>query len=66
MYQSDLIIYNVILTTDVFKADSRNIENLLTPLVLDTDAFEWGGRKFTHNKGIEGFLHLVSNYNGYA
>ena len=50
MDHSKLIIYNASLTTSVFKANSRKVENLLTPLGMDTYAFEWGGRKFTRIK----------------
>ena len=50
MDQSELIIYNSSLTTSVFKDDTRKVENILTHLVMDTDAFEWGGRKFTQSK----------------
>ena len=53
------------MTTYVLKADSRNFENPLTSLVLDTYAYDWGDRKFIHSKGIEGWLYLVSHYNGY-
>mmetsp|Transcript_15996 Transcript_15996/g.23840 ORF Transcript_15996/g.23840 Transcript_15996/m.23840 type:complete len:787 (+) Transcript_15996:5053-7413(+) len=66
MDHSQLIIYNASLTTAVFKADSKKVANLLTPLVLDTDAFEWGGRRFTLGKGREGWLELVNHYNGSA
>ena len=47
-----------------FKDDSSNVENVLTTIVLDTDSFEWGGRKFTHNKVRELLIDLVSHYNG--
>ena len=47
---SKLIIYNASLTTSIFKANSRMVENLLTPLGMDTYAFEWSGRKFTQIK----------------
>ena len=30
---------------------------------MNTYAFEWGGRKFTQNKKIEGWIDLVSHYN---
>ena len=63
---SELIIYNTSLITDIFKADSRKVENILTPFVLDNYAFEWGGRKFDQGKGKEGYLDLVSHYNGSA
>ena len=33
------IVYNISLTTAVFKADSRKIANILTPLVLDNYVF---------------------------
>ena len=48
---SELIIYNASLTTDVFKDDRRKVEDIITPLVLDTDSFEWGDRKVTQSKG---------------
>ena len=60
MHNSKLIIYNVSLTTDISKADRSKVANLQTPLVLDTDAFEWGGRKFNQNKGI---IYPLRNYN---
>ena len=66
MDHSQLIVYNASLDTAVFKADSRKVATLLTPLVLDTDAFEWGGRKFTQGKGRQGWLDLVNHYNGSA
>ena len=66
MDHSEFIIYNASLTTAVFNADSRKVANLLKPLVLDNDAFEWGGRNFTQSKGREGCLDLVSRYNGSA
>ena len=47
-----------------FNSEIRNFENLLTPLVLDTDAFEWVGQKISQNKGREGWLDLVIRYNG--
>ena len=31
---------------------------------MDTDAFEWCGRKFTHIKGREVWIDLISRYNG--
>ena len=40
MYHSELIIYNASFTTAIFKADSRNVTNILTPLIMDTYAFE--------------------------
>ena len=43
---------------------SGRFANLLTPLVLDTDASEWGGRNFTLNKWRKGWLDLVCHYNG--
>ena len=61
-----LIIYIAILTTAFYKADIKNIANLLTPLIMDTYDFEWGGRKFTQCKRREGRLNLVSYYNGSA
>ena len=42
---SKLIIYNIILTTSVFKDDIRKVANILTPLIMDTNAFKWGGKK---------------------
>ena len=51
MDHSELIIYNAILTTSIFINNSSKVENILRPLVLNTDAFEWGGRKFTQVKG---------------
>ena len=66
MYQSELIIYNDSLTTAVLKSDIRKVANILTHIVLDNDAFEWGGRKFTQSKGREGWLDLMSHYNGSA
>ena len=64
MHNSKLIIYNVSLTTDISKADRSKVANLQTPLVLDTDAFEYGGIKLTHIKRREVWLELVSHYNG--
>ena len=61
MDNSELIIFYANLATSVFKVDIRKVANLLTPLVLDTDAFEWGGRKFIHIKVSEGWLDLVNN-----
>ena len=61
MYHSELIIYNASLTTSVLKVDSRKVANILTPLVLDTDAFEGCGIKFTYREGREGWLYLVSH-----
>ena len=40
MDHSELTIYNTILMTAFLKAASRKIENILTPLVLDTYSFE--------------------------
>ena len=57
----ELIIYNYSLTTAIFKAGRRKVANILTPLVLDTDSFEWGGRNFTKSNGREGLLNLVSH-----
>ena len=65
MDNSELIIYNTSLTTDVLKADSRKVENILTTLVMDDDAFERNDRKFKQSKGREGWLDLMINYNGY-
>ena len=64
MDRSELIIYNASLNTSVLKADTRKATNLLKHLVLDTDAFEWGGGNFTQSKGREAWLDLVSHYNG--
>ena len=61
MDRSELIIYNASLNTAVLKADTRKATNLLKPLVLDTDAFEWGGRKFIHIKVSERWLDLVNH-----
>ena len=63
MDHSGLIIYNASFNTGIFKAEIRKVANILTHIVLDTDAFEWGGRKFTQSKGRERWLYLVSNYN---
>ena len=63
MDHSEFIIYNASLTASVFKADSRKVKNILTPLVLYTDAFEWVGRKFSQSKGKEECIDLVSHYN---
>ena len=51
MGPSKLIIYNATLNTAVFKAGRRKVANILTPIVLDTDAFEWGGSNFNQSKG---------------
>ena len=64
MHNSKLIIYNVSLTTAILKDDSRKVANILIPLVMDTDPYEWGGIKLTQSKGREVWLDLVSNYNG--
>ena len=48
---SDLIIYNVSLTTDVFKSDRRKVAKLRTHLVMVNEVFEWDVRKFTQIKG---------------
>ena len=66
MDHSEMIVYNASLTTAVFRADNKKVANLLAPLILDTDAFDWGGRKFTQGKGREGWLELVNHYNGTA
>ena len=63
MDHSKLIIYNKHLTSAVLKSDSRKVANILTSIVLDTDAFECGGRKFS--KGREVYSYLVINYNRY-
>ena len=44
MDHSELIIYNDSLTTAVLKSDKRKVANMLTRIVLDNDAFIWGGR----------------------
>ena len=53
MHHSKLIIYDESLNTAIFKADSRKVANILRPIVLDTDAFEWGGINLTQNKVIK-------------
>ena len=63
MYHSELIIYNSSLTTSILKYDSRKVANILIPLFMDTDAFEWVGIKLTQHKGREVWLDLVSHYN---
>ena len=63
IYHSELIVYNVSLNSSVFNAYRRKVGNLLAPLVLNTDAFAWGGRKFTHIKVRKGWLELASNCN---
>ena len=62
MDHSELIIYNANLTTVILKADISKVENVLTTLVLETYAFEWGGRRLTHNNRREIWLYLVSHY----
>ena len=52
------------MTTAVLKAENRKVAKIPTPIVLDTDAFEYGGIKLTHIESREGWLDLVSNYNG--
>ena len=52
------------MTTAVLKAENRKVANIPTPIVLDTDAFEWGYRKFNQSKGREGWLDLMSHYIG--
>ena len=66
MHHSKLIIYDESLNTAIFKADSRKVANILRPIVLDTDAFEWGGINLTQNKVIKVWLDLVSHYNIYT
>ena len=51
MYHSEFIIYNARLITDTFKAYRRKVSNILTPLVLGTSAFEWGGKETSQGKG---------------
>ena len=51
MGTSELIIYNATLNTAVFKAGIRKVANILTPIVLDTDDFEWGVRNSTQRNG---------------
>ena len=63
-YHSKFIIYNEILINAVFMTDIRNVSNLLTRLVLDTDDFELGGRNFNQNKAREVWIDFVSYYNG--
>ena len=50
MDHSELIIYNASLNTSILKDDSRKVANIIIPLVMDTDAFEWGGIKITQIK----------------
>ena len=52
MDHCELILYNASLTTDILKNDIRKVANILTPLVMNTDAFEWCGRNFTWINGI--------------
>ena len=61
MHYSKLIIYNDRLTTAILKSDIRKSSNLLTPLVLYTDAFEWGVRNFSHRKWREVWLDLLNH-----
>ena len=51
MDHSELIIYNFSLTTVILKYNRRKVANILIPLVMDTDDFEWGGIKPTQRKG---------------
>ena len=53
MDHSELIIYNVSLTTVILKDDSRKVSNILILLVIDAYAFEWGGIKLAQSKGRE-------------
>ena len=66
MDHSKLIIYNASLTTAILKANIIKVANLLKTIVLYTDDFEWGGRKFTQSKVREVCLDLVIHYNGYT
>ena len=66
MDQSEFIINNSIWTTGVFKINSKKVANILTPLVLNTGDFEWGGINFTYNMERKGWLDLVSRYNEYS
>ena len=47
MDHSKLIIYNVSLNTPILKDYRRKVANILIPLVMDTDDFEWGGINLT-------------------
>ena len=58
-------MYNTIVTTEILKSNIGRVSNISTSLILDTDAFEWCGRKFIKGKGRV-WIYLVSNYNGYA
>ena len=61
MDNSELIIYNVIFTTFILKDYIRKVANILIPIVVDTDTFEWGGIKITQIKGIELCINLVGH-----
>ena len=50
MDHSEWIIYNVSLNTEILKDDSRKVANIIITLVMDTDAFEWGGINLTQIK----------------
>ena len=63
MDNSELIIYNVIFTTIILKDYIRKVANILIPIVVDTDTFEWGGINITQIKGRESWINLVSHYN---
>ena len=53
MDHSELIIYNVSLTTFILKDDIRKVANIRIPLVVDTYAFEWRSIKLAQSKGRE-------------
>ena len=66
MEHYELIVYNASLNTFVVEDDRRKVENILTYIVLDTDAFEWGGRNINQINVREGWIYLVSHHNGSA
>ena len=61
MDNSELIIYNVSLNTEILKDEIRKVANILIHLSMNTDAFEWNGINITQSKRREVCLDLVSH-----
>ena len=61
MDNSELIIYNVSLNTEILKDEIRKVANILIHLAMNTDAFEWNGINITQSKRREVCLDLVSH-----
>lgn len=66
MTRYDEVIYNAALDGPIFTADNRTVAQLLLPLVLDTDAYEWCSSHLTRRRGRDAWLALTTHYNGKA